>query len=272
MANYNDAHRLFLQIFISRKLMLTDDASKLYLKVGEQVEVDTPPDEFFSFVKTINKKLEPLLMELRQGRAEESGEMFYALVNCYEDEHSKLATNFLPQEIDYIKKVIELIVLSDEGVVSSIDLINAGHDLPKRITTHAAEEILNQLSSDRWLAEHHGKISLGARAVIELGQYLKMKFKDHINECTLCHDFVISGDMCINCGIKIHKYCAATNFTNIHASKRKCPSCKEVWENNLMKLPKSRDSGAAGQAATVREVEVVPAASSKTSKRARRSR
>lgn len=38
MANYNDAHRLFLQIFISRKLMLTDDASKLYLKVGEQVE------------------------------------------------------------------------------------------------------------------------------------------------------------------------------------------------------------------------------------------
>ena len=38
MPRYNDAHRLFLQVFVARKLISEKDAEKVYLKVGERME------------------------------------------------------------------------------------------------------------------------------------------------------------------------------------------------------------------------------------------
>lgn len=32
---------------------------------------------------------------------------------------------------------------------------------------------------------------MGSRTIIELGSYLKNKYKDHVGECMLCLDFVI---------------------------------------------------------------------------------
>ena len=52
-------------------------------------------------------------------------------------------------------------------------------------------------------SQKEGKAFLGSRAIIELGSYLKNKYKDHVWECMLCLDFVIM--VCIiNFSIKIN--------------------------------------------------------------------
>lgn len=50
------------------------------------------------------------------------------------------------------------------------------------------------------LFQKNGSVHLGARALIELGQYLKNKYEDEIQECPLCHDFVVmvSFFVCVN--------------------------------------------------------------------------
>lgn len=242
---YSNAHRLFLQTFISHHILDEDKVAMLYVKVCEKYQVDAPSDQLTQFIHLINKTMESLFMEIRQGRAEDTGIAYYALVNTLEDENAKFASNYTPQEIDYIKRVINRLVTSEEGLVSSIDLLNEGHDMQKRLTTQAAQEILFKLTDDGWVTDVKGDISFSARAIIELGQYLKNRYTEQVVDCTLCKDLVILGDLCEHCGKKIHRHCAATAFQNLDASKRKCPSCKEAWENELIKLSIKRRMSAA---------------------------
>ena len=243
MVRYGNQHRLFLQQLISRRLVSDNDLQKLYQKCCEAYAVAAPVDGLTDFVYSVNKALEPLFMEIRRGQSEEDGDIYYALVNCTEDEQSKLATEYNPQEVEYIKKILESIIISDEGCVSSIDLINLASDLTKRMTAQAAETIMNQLLSQHWLTESHGQHSLGPRALIELGQYIKKNFKDAVSECIMCQDMVIRGDVCLHCGVKIHRYCASNYYKDTIAGDRKCPSCKEEWTNDVM-IPGRKQSGA----------------------------
>lgn len=240
MPRYGDAHRLLLQVFISKHLLSDKDAQMVYQKIGQRLQLDLPDTGFSNFINLINDKLSPFFMQIRAGRGEDDGIKYWALVNTTEDEASKFATNFTAQEIEYIKKVIEAIVLSD-GSASSTELINLSTDVSKTLTVKAAEELLLRLKSSNWLTDKKGMISLGPRAVIELGQYLEGKFKDNIGDCQMCHTVVIMGDVCEHCSVKIHKYCAATKFQGLDADRRVCPACKGNWTKPLVSLPK--DSG-----------------------------
>ena len=43
---------------------------------------DANPDKFTEFITTINNQLESLFMELRRGRSEDTGDVYYSLVSC----------------------------------------------------------------------------------------------------------------------------------------------------------------------------------------------
>jgi len=240
MVQYGDAHRLFLQVFISKNILTQKDAQAVYLKVGQRMQFDTPADGLNTFVRNVNEKLSDLSMEIRMGRAESTGEKYYALVNTLEDESSKMATDFTPHEIEFIKKVMETIVASPEGFSDSVELTNLGHDLQKKMTGTQCEALLAKMLTHKWLDySRGGDYSFGPRALIELGQYMEGKFGDNVKVCELCHTVVVMGDMCLDCGAKIHKYCAAIRFHGVPAEKRKCPKCGEVWDQELISLPEA---------------------------------
>ena len=43
---------------------------------------DANPDKFTEFIAIINNQLESLFMELRRGRSEDTGDVYYSLVSC----------------------------------------------------------------------------------------------------------------------------------------------------------------------------------------------
>jgi len=239
---YHNGHRLFLQAFVSKRLIKEKEAKDLYMKVCNICEADGNPDEFLDFISLINKQLESLFMEIRRGCAEDTGHVYFSLVNKAEDEHSKLATEYQAHEIELIKLALNLIIESQNGSVSSLDLVNLGMDLTKRIPAQASEELIMKLVEDGWLTEKDGKVFFGPRTTIELGQYLRNKYKEQIGECPLCHDFVVMGDICENCDVKLHKYCAALSFQKLPANKRKCPKCKTEWTRNIIKLSRPNNN------------------------------
>lgn len=269
MIHYNDAHRLFLQTFVAKKLLSERDTEQIYEKIRKRLGMDSEVDLLNEFIKTINKELVPLYLEIRAGRAEDSGQKYFALVNSLEDEPSKLATDFNPQEIEFIKKVIEAIVVSPEGFASSTDLLNLCHTLTKKLTANASQDLLNLLSSKNWLCEKKGQVSLGPRSVIELGQYLENKFKEHITVCQMCHTIVVMGDICNHCDVKIHKYCIETRFEGLSADKKKCPACKKTWAANEGEV-KNEDVSFTDDQEDGDEEDVQLVSSSSRSKRSRR--
>lgn len=48
---------------------------------------------------------------------------------------------------------MDLIVVSPDGTVSSLDVINASADLEKRMTITHAEELIARLLKDKWMSE-----------------------------------------------------------------------------------------------------------------------
>lgn len=262
MTTYHNGHRLLLQVMISKKIVTENEARDFYTKVCSTCNEDANPDKFTEFIATINNQLESLFMELRRGRSEDTGDVYYSLVNKAEDEHSKLATEYQPHEIEFIKSMLNMIIESENGSVSSVDLINIGMDLTKKISAQAAQELLNKLIDGGWIKENGGKAFLGSRTIIELGSYLKNKYKDHVGECMLCLDFVIMGDLCDGCGTKIHKYCAAMNFQSLPQNKRKCPKCKSEWNKALIKLDSEGPSVNGNAAGGMRDISIIPSTSS----------
>ncbi|XP_047123554.1 non-structural maintenance of chromosomes element 1 homolog isoform X1 [Hydra vulgaris] len=234
----NNAHRFFLQVFISKRLLSEAEALEVYYNALKKYAVDAPANNFSSFVYTINKQIEYLYMEIKRGRAEHNGKVFFALVNTVEDSHSKMATDLSPHEMEYVQKIIETLVSSEYRNISSIDILNLGAELGNKIPTAIAEDIVSRLTARGWFTELSGHISFGPRAVIELSHYIKDKFQNQITDCPLCNDCVILGDKCESCEKRYHKYCIATVFQNVDVSDRNCPSCKVCWTNHVISIPK----------------------------------
>ena len=96
-----------------------------------------------------------LFLEIRKGTCESTGSKYYAFVNGQEDEISKLCTNYSAQDFAYFRKIIEQIILSDEGCVHSTDSLTLSNNLPdqKKMTYAHAKVLLRGWCNERWLIE-----------------------------------------------------------------------------------------------------------------------
>lgn len=234
-----ESQRLFLRSLMSKQFLSEKETRNMYRKACNAFGDDGAPENFVNFVEAVNKNLRSLDMEIRQGISEDSGAVHYGLVNTAEDEHSKMATDFSPNEITFFKKVMDAIVTSTDGTVSSLEAMNIGPDLEKRINITRAEELLRRLVKDQWMSESTGSYSLGPRAMLELHPYLKRVYEDDIVDCMMCHTIAIKGQCCTQCDGKIHKRCAARYFQG--RAQKNCPNphCGAVWMHQIPQLPTS---------------------------------
>eukprot|EP00794_Sanderia_malayensis_P004662 gene4662-5271_t len=233
MVIYQDAHRYCLQSFMSKRLMTERNAREVFAYACKNYNVELRQDDFVAFIAEINKKLKPLSMEIRHGKSEDDGMSYFSLVNCHEDEHSKVATDLSANEIAFFKKVLDLIVTSDDGYATSMTLVNVGMELDPKITASSSEALLTKLVEEQWLTEINGDLSLGPRSIIELSMYLKNIYQEEILDCKMCMHIVIKGQTCENCGTRIHLYCANKLFKGRPNEQRKCPGCKVQWLHEI---------------------------------------
>ena len=64
------------------------------------------PSGFRSFVSALNRQLKPLGMELARGHMEDTGEVWYGLVNRSTDAASKVGSGYSPAELELFNKAV----------------------------------------------------------------------------------------------------------------------------------------------------------------------
>jgi non-structural maintenance of chromosomes element 1 len=112
--HYNDSHRALLQSFLSRSTLTFADAQPLLASIltvyedRETLPGDITPDLFESYIDAINGRINALDLEIRHSRRQQGErERIWALVNTTSDALTQLATVHSPDEIAFVKRVID---------------------------------------------------------------------------------------------------------------------------------------------------------------------
>jgi hypothetical protein len=195
-------------------------------KYGVEASLDKP--EFLvKFISTINNEIKSLYLELRKAICEVTTQHYLILVSCQNGPIPRLASDFSQTELEYFKKLVEGIIESDVGKISSIRALNMADEVQGRFSKKDAEKMIERMIVDKWLLKKEGEISMTIRCVTELDPYLREAFSDIIKMCDNCKQISLQGICCQHCDLRMHKHCAKKRFQGINAPK--CPAC-----NNLL--------------------------------------
>lgn len=233
MADLNDAHRMFLQGMISRRVCNQHEMQDLCELSCQNCGETAPSDNegFERFISKINSHIRPLHMELSKGISEDDEKLHYALINLCETPVSRMSIDYTPTDLEFFKKIVEKIVTdSDNGALSSTSILNLTNQLERRITKNNAQDLLERFIEDQWLLQKSGAVSLSIRSILELGHYIQAMYAEDITVCALCKKLVLKGQYCADsdCTVKIHKHCSKRYFKD--TKDKKCPKCKTTWK------------------------------------------
>ncbi|AEO70857.1 uncharacterized protein THITE_25004, partial [Thermothielavioides terrestris NRRL 8126] len=122
-AGYSDAHRAFLQAFMARGTLTFKEGQKVLAAIKSASEGGGPGDgdgdgavdpqsitaaEFDNFVRTARAAVEPLDFDIRNTRDQvRGGERVWAFVNAHSDPATQLGTTRSPEEVAYIKRLLD---------------------------------------------------------------------------------------------------------------------------------------------------------------------
>ncbi|KAM3623987.1 uncharacterized protein V6R79_017775 [Siganus canaliculatus] len=192
------------------------------------------PDKLDDFINTINSHLQPMFMQIRKGMSEDTGRQYYALVNMAETDVTRMSSDYADNELELFRKTMDLIVGSEDGKVSSTDILNSADTLTsKKLKKSDTEHLLNRLVLDKWLNENQGEYTLSTRCIIEMDPYFRTMYQDQIKMCHICHNIALQCQICDNpaCGIKIHNPCVARYFKG--TTEPRCPACDDFWPHEI---------------------------------------
>ncbi|KAF2712370.1 hypothetical protein K504DRAFT_480055 [Pleomassaria siparia CBS 279.74] len=219
---YNNAHRAFLQAFLSRSVMTADEIKPVLAAVMTAknpnrplLEGDITSPDISTMIQMINQRLTSLDYEIRSMRDQQTKTLIYALVNTTSDPLTQLATTFSPDEIAYIKRLLDAMFETYNSgskeimAVSSMQasqlakaparnrqsqiqsqVVNGdaeeGHEpgqtqeaSVKSVTLNDAAQLLDRLAEQHLFTKSSRNYwSLAPRGLMELRSYLKETYND----------------------------------------------------------------------------------------------
>ncbi|KAL2024575.1 hypothetical protein VTK56DRAFT_7618 [Thermocarpiscus australiensis] len=224
-AGYSDANRAFLQAFMARGTLTFREGRKILASIksaseGGQIAADPESitmQEFENFIRTAREAVEPLDFDIRNTRDQvRDGERVWAFINVHSDPATQLATARTPEEVAYIKRLLDAmfetyntprmeVMAVDEGQAlrvsrpprraSGVNGDNNNNDDDEETEGAAAapadrglkhSEVLSLLSSlvaEGWLEKSRdGFYSLTPRSLMELWSWLVATYNDPDSE------------------------------------------------------------------------------------------
>ncbi|XP_054645724.1 non-structural maintenance of chromosomes element 1 homolog [Dunckerocampus dactyliophorus] len=238
----DDSHRRFLQALMRSGIIDEQTAKELHRHCCTIHNRRYAPDQLDDFIDTINSNLQPLFMQIRKGMCEDSGVQNYALVNMTETAVTRMTTDYADHELELFRKIMDLIVDADSGMVSSTNILNCALTLSKKPKKKDTEQLMNRLVHDSWLTEKQGEYCLSTRCIIEMESYIRTMYQDQVKECHICRNIAFQSQICENpaCGIKIHNPCVARFFRG--ATEPRCPACEDFWPHEIPEIEERRSS------------------------------
>ncbi|KAL5372079.1 hypothetical protein PMIN06_010686 [Paraphaeosphaeria minitans] len=111
---YDDAHRAFLQAFFSHSVFTLDTLRPVVALILSAQDPTRPrllgditEPTVASLVQNTNAAISPFDYEIRSARDQTTNDRTYALVNTSSDTFTQLATSFTPDEIAYVKRLLD---------------------------------------------------------------------------------------------------------------------------------------------------------------------
>ncbi|XP_008564840.1 PREDICTED: non-structural maintenance of chromosomes element 1 homolog isoform X2 [Galeopterus variegatus] len=206
MGIMTDVHRRFLQLLMTHGVLEERDVKRLQKHCYEVHDRNATVEKLEDFINNINSVLESLYIEIKKGVTEDDGRPFYALVNLATTSVSKMATDFAENELDLFRKALELIIDSETGFASSTNILNLVDQLKgKKMRKKEAEQVLQKFVQNKWLIE---------------------------------------GQSCETCGIRMHLPCVAKYFQS--NPEPHCPHCNDYWPHEIPEVfdpEKEREAG-----------------------------
>lgn len=237
---YDDAHRALLQAFFANSLFTIDTLRPVVASIlqaqgqspllhpsfstllsslpslpchpdphRQRFEGDVTEATINSFIQNTNARIAPFDFEIRSARHQTKGERTYALVNTASDTFTQLATSFNPDEIAYIKRLLDAMFEENNSRTREIMAVKhmratqlAKAPAPNRQSQAATQleaddeptqnepkvNSLTHVESDRVLdtlvsqaffqRSRHLYFSLAPRGLLELRNYLKETYND----------------------------------------------------------------------------------------------
>ena len=269
--DYSDGHRAFLQTFMARGTMTFEEAKPLLAAIFSRSESDEVSaeqithEDFESYVSAASQAISFFDYEIRSAVHQKTKERVYALVNATSDPMTQLATTYAPDELSFIKCLLDAICETNNTrrmelmCISGMDATKLGRpkkpsnrdgdqaqqsQAPDKGLKHSeVEQMLSKLVSEGWMEKSPaGYYSLTPRALMELRTWLIESYNDpdlgpgawqRIKFCKACKDIVTQGKRCSepDCSFRLHDVCEGAYWRT--QKETVCPSCSKDWRGHL---------------------------------------
>lgn len=262
--------QLVLQVLMSLGVMSEPAFKNLYIDATTQCNLPPPAAAITadSIATSLTTKLRFASMEVRRGRAEDTGEWYVGLIDLRADDISVMACKYTPVEATFFKKILEKIVLGDgidvpvkrRGIVTLNSLLKMAD---RKLDQGAVGQLVERLVSDMWLwkvqqpliallhcsfialtrllllPQRGQRVGLGVRSILELTPYIEAVYEEGGGEgereggtlvsCMICLEKVFLGEGCPQ------PRCAAKLHRHCFETYRQgrpappCPHCQQPW-------------------------------------------
>ncbi|CAI4210682.1 unnamed protein product [Parascedosporium putredinis] len=275
---YGDKNRAFLQALMSRGVVTLREGQEILAGIrlatgAEDVKPDHITQEEFEFyINAASEAVSQFDYQVRSAVHQGNKTRVWALVNTTSDPSTQLATTFTPDEISFVKRVLDAIfdtyntprmekmcVTVQEAISLSRPPRSANSNGNPNASTVDADDsqavsqdkglrhsdvnrVLDELVEGSWLEKSpEGFYSLAPRALIELRTWLLDTYNDadapadewqRIKSCEACREIVTHGQRCGERDCLARLHDICEERFWRARRARTCPKCGKGWEGN----------------------------------------
>lgn len=270
---WTNAHRAFLQALMSRGTLTFREAKPIMAAIfaangGSDNANDITEDNFREIMHKLRAAVAPLDYDIRSTAHQQTREQIWAMINAHSDPATQLATSRNPDEMAFIKRVLDAMFETYNTQRLEVMAVTAAQarqcarpprreqqnaeddedaappqqtQAPDRGLKHSEiERLLPSMVDEGWFEQsHEGYYSLSARTLLELKTWLIEAYNDpdagheawqRIKFCGACKDIVTVGQRCPerDCNVRLHDICADA-FWRTKRAGQICPKCETAW-------------------------------------------
>ncbi|RGP75233.1 hypothetical protein FSPOR_855 [Fusarium sporotrichioides] len=273
--NFSHGDRAFLQAILARGSITFEEARPILAAIfnagrneaGDEDEIrrdQITEEHFHEAIDKISQAASLFDYEIRSTVHQVTKRRIWALVNTTSDPQTQLATSYSPEELSFIKRVLDAMFEKfntprmEVMAITEMQAIKLAR--PNRRESHIDTETQTQIVADKGLKHsevetalaslveggwfeksQEGFYTLSPRALLELRPWLVETYNDpdldaqdwqRIRFCEACKDIVTMGMRCseVDCNFRLHEICEEA-FWRTRRDK-KCPRCTTEWTGN----------------------------------------
>lgn len=272
-SGWDHGHRAFLQALMSRGTVTLAESQSIIAAIlsaaderGRKVKPQSVTQEVVrSYLGKAREAISPLDYDIRNTYHQITREQIWAVINAHSDLSTQLATSRTPDELAFIKRVLDAMFESYNTPRQEVMAVTAAQARkvarpPVRNNNNEEEnESQQQRAADRGLKHSEvekllpslvdegwfelsddGYYSLSPKSLMELRVWLLDAYNDpdaapeewqRIKFCEACKEIVTAGQRCPDrdCNVRFHDRCAEAYWRARRGAAKTCPKCQTAW-------------------------------------------